>query len=422
MTYRYLPGLLSLVFLLTQSFCLGQDRASNGKSLVKEYLKSNNEAEREVILKSLEELKVDFNTMKEWVKLSSEYIPQKPGLRREFAPVGEKKGEYFIYIPSSYTPEKEWPMILSLHGVGGNGHEQVITWLKSMAHNDEFIFAAPTYGSGLWWKEEPEKLVLSVLDKVKQGYRIDTNRIYLTGFSSGGHGVWYMGIRYPWLFAAINPIAGECPLPSLLINLKNVPVFIIHGAKDTVIPVEAGRDADSRLEKLHYNVIYKELPELKHRFPAEEAGKVIDWFRVNKRIPYPKEIKFSTESPGYSIAYWIEITEFSELVGQTPGVYKDISGKLIRTEGSAEMATVEANAQVGDNEIYLITHGIKALRLYLEDGYSDAGRPLRVNINGKLMYFEKMEMSVRGILDAVRKMNDREALYSAYLDIRIPSE
>lgn len=422
MMYKCLSGFLPIVLLVTSGFCLGQDRESNGRLLVKEYFKSNNEAEREVILETLEKLKVDCNKVKEWVKLADDYMPQRPGLHREFAPVGKKKGEYYIYIPSSYTPDRPWPMVLALHGVGGNGYEQVMAWLKATTHNDEFIFAAPTYGSGFWWKEEPEKLVLSVLDKIKQDYHIDINSIYLTGFSSGGHGVWYMGIRYPWFFAAIAPIAGECPLPSLLVNLKNVPVFIIHGAKDTVIAVEAARDASSRLKRLHYNVVYKEMPELKHRFPAEEAGKVLDWFRVNKRIPYPKEIKFSTESSRYSMAYWIEITEFSELVGQVLGVYRDISGKLIRSEGSAETATVEADVRMENNEIYLTTHGIKALRLYLEDGLVDTGRPLRVYINGKLVYFEKVEKSVQGILDAARKRNDREALCSAYLDIKVPSE
>ncbi|OQZ00984.1 MAG: hypothetical protein B6D35_04505 [Candidatus Brocadia sp. UTAMX2] len=415
-----LSGLFSFVFLITQSFCLGQDRESHGRFLVREYLKSDTEAERETILKKLNALPATFDEVKEWLKLSDEYPSQQPGLHREFAPVGERKGEYFISVPSSYTPDRSWPMIIALHGVGGNGYEMAMKWLKSTTHYNEFIIAAPTYGSGLWWKEEPEKLVLSVLDKVKRSYRIDTNRIYLTGFSSGGHGVWYFGIRYPWLFAAINPIAGECPLPSFLVNLKNVPVFIVHGLKDTVIPVEAGRDAGSRLERLHYNVLCQELPELKHQFPAETAGKVLEWFRMNKRMPYPKEIRFSTESLKYSFAYWIEITEFSELIGQVLGVYKDISGKLIRPEGASETAKIEGVVQKKDNEIFLTTHGIKALRLYLEDGFVDMESPLRVYINGKLVSFEKVEKDIRGMLDAARKRNDREALCSAYVDIKIP--
>ena len=172
--------LLLFALLLLSSFCLGQDIESNARSLVNKYLESTNGEEREDILKALEGLRIDFNKIKEWVKVPANYMPQQSGLHRELAPVGEKKGEYFAYIPSSYVTDRPWPVVLALHGVGGSGYGQVMTWLKSSAHNDEFIFIAPTYGSGLWWNEEAERLVLSVLDKVKQDYHIDTNRIYLT--------------------------------------------------------------------------------------------------------------------------------------------------------------------------------------------------------------------------------------------------
>ena len=414
--------LLLFALLLLSSFCLGQDIESNARSLVNKYLESTNGEEREDILKALEGLRIDFNKIKEWVKVPANYMPQQSGLHRELAPVGEKKGEYFAYIPSSYVTDRPWPVVLALHGVGGSGYGQVMTWLKSSAHNDEFIFIAPTYGSGLWWNEEAERLVLSVLDKVKQDYHIDTNRIYLTGFSSGGHGVWYFALRYSSLFAAINPIAAECPLPSLLVNLEHVPVYIIHGTRDTVIPVEAARDASSRLEKLNYKVVYKELPDQNHQFPVNEIAKVLDWFRMHKRSLYPKRMKFFTESTKYPFSYWTEITEFSELVGQVFKVHRDVSGRLVRPEGFSETATIEAEIKEENNEVYLTTHGVKALRLYLEEELIDMERPLRVYINGKAVYFEKVKRSVRTILDTVKRRNDREALFSAYLDLRVPSE
>lgn len=414
--------LLSFSLLIPLSICLGQDIESMGRSLVNQYLVIQNEEERENILKTLDGLKVRFDKIKDWVRVSAHYTPQQPGLHRELVPVGEKKGEYFAYIPSSYVTDRPWPVVLALHGVGSSGYGQVMTWLKSSAHNDEFIFIAPTYGSGLWWDEEAERFVLSVLDKVKQDYHIDTNRIYLTGFSSGGHGVWYFALRYPSLFAAINPIAAECPLPSLLVNLEHVPVYIIHGTRDAVIPVEAARDASSRLEKLNYKVVYKELPDLKHQFPVNEIDNVLDRFRMHKRSPYPKRMKFSTESTKYPSSYWTEITEFSELVGQVSGVRRDITGRLVRPEGFSETATIEAEIKEESNEVYLTTHGVKALRLYLEEELINMGRPLRVYINGKAVYFEKAERRVRTILDTVKRRNDREALFSAYLDLRVPSE
>jgi len=420
--HRNKVALLSFFLLIPLSVSPGQDIESMGRSLVNQYLISTNGDERENIIKTLDGLPFRFDQMKDWVKVSAHYTSQQPGLHRELAPAGEKKGEYFVYIPSSYDIDRPWPVVLALHGVGGSGYGQVMSWLKSSAHNDEFIFIAPTYGSGLWWNEEAEKLVLSILDKVKQDYHIDTNRVYLTGFSSGGHGVWYFALRYPSLFAAINPIAAECPLPYLLVNLEHVPVYIIHGSKDTVIPVEAARDAGSRLEKLNYTVVYKELSELKHQFPVNEIAKALDWFRMHKRTLYPKRMKFFTESTGYSFSYWIEITGFSELVGQVSGVSRDIAGRLVRPQGFSETAAVEAEINEEDNEVYLTIHEVKTVRLFLEEGLIDMERPLRVSINGKAVYFEKVRRSVRTILDTVKRRNDREALFSAYLDLSVPSE
>lgn len=417
---RYPFIIIFLVLIASLPVHAGPERKSDGQLLVSRFLGSTRTDERDRILKKLEELGARFGEVREWVSASANFTSQQPGIHREFAPVGEKKGEYFVYIPPSYASDRSWPVVLSLHGVGGGGYGQIMTWLKSSEHKNEFIFVAPTYGSGLWWKEEPERFVLSVLDKVKQDSPVDTNRIYLTGFSSGGHGVWYLAIRYPSLFAAINPVAGECPLPSLLVNLIEVPVLIVHGARDTVIPVAAARDASSRLEKLGYRVTYKELPELKHQFPATETDKILDWFRTQKRSPYPKQIKFSTDSPKYPSSFWIEITEFSQLVGQL-SVRRDAFGRMTKSEGLSETATVEAEIRK-DNEVSLATHGVNALRLYLDEELIAMEKPVRVSINGKIVYSGKTERSLQTMLDTVKKRNDRNALFSAYLDVIVPSE
>lgn len=419
--YKYPSALVLLIFLIPSSICLGKGNESHGQQLVSRYLRSTDTNEMEEIFKTISELNVSVNEVKKWVTAAADYLPHKPGLHRKLASVGERKGEYFVYVPSSYVPGKPWPVVLALHGVGANGYEQVMAWLKFSTHNDEFILVGPTYGPGLWWNEEAEKLILSVFDQVKREYHIDTNRVYITGFSSGGHGAWYMAIRYPWLFAATNPIAGECPIPSLLVNLLHVPVYIVHGVKDMVIPVEAARDARLRLEKLGYRFMYKELPELKHRLPVTQINEVLDWFRLNTRSLYPKEIQFSTDSTRYPVSYWIEIGEFTGLVGQISGIRRDPLRQPVRPEGLSVHATIEANIKEEDNEIYLKTREIKALRLYLGDKLIHMEKPLRVYINGKVVYSGKVDESVRVVLDTVKKRKDRNALFSAYLDLKVPT-
>jgi len=399
--------------------CFAEEGESQGQVLVNKYLESKDTQEKEEYLNSLEKLLVNIDEVKKWIRGSIHYNKVESGIHRKLAPVGERKGEYFLYVPSSYDPNKPWPAILAFHGVGGRGYGQIKAWLRESNHDDEFIIIAPTYGSGIWWKEEAEKLVRSVFKEVLENFHIDSNRIYLTGFSSGGHAVWYFAIRYPWLFAAINPNAGECPLPSLLSNLMHVPAYIVHGAKDTIIPVEAGRDAYKRLKKLDYPVKYEELPEQKHHFPMSKTKSIINWFRSKQRVTYPETFTFTTDSTKYANAYWIEITKFSKLVGHVYGKSRDVYGRLEKPDDLAATAIIKASVNADKNEIELITDGIKALRIYLDNNIIDMNKPLHVRINGKKVFSDKVNVSIRSILETASNRNRREALYSNFIDLSV---
>ncbi|MBZ0110769.1 MAG: dienelactone hydrolase family protein [Candidatus Scalindua rubra] len=370
-------------------------------------------------MKSLDDLDISLDKVKSWIRESSRYNVTKPGIYRKLAPVGERKGEYFLYVPTSYTPKKQWPAIVALHGVGESGYNQIRLWLSALHHNDEYIIIAPTYGSGLWWKEEAEQMVNSVINDVLKSFPINTNRMYLTGFSSGGHAAWYFAIRYPWLFAAINPIAGECPLPSLMSNLMHVPVYILHGVRDSVIPVEAARDAYARLQKLNYFVQYKELPEQTHSFPISETKAMLDWFRDKQRVVYPKKITFTTDSTKYTICYWIEITGFSEFVGHIYGMQRDEYGRLRKSDELPEAAQVKAYIHEQTNEINVSSYGVKALRLYLDDEMIDTKKPLHILINGKTVFLDTINVSIRSILETAKQRNDRKALFSKFIDLKV---
>ncbi|MCF6149276.1 MAG: hypothetical protein E3K37_11545 [Candidatus Kuenenia sp.] len=420
---KYLVSLTSLFQFFTLLFlftsCFAEKTESRGQLLINKYLECNDTNEKEKILKSLDNLNVSLDNIKSWIRGSVHYNVIKPGIYRKLAPIGKRKGEYFIYVPASYVPDRQWPVIVALHGVGGRGTDQIKAWISSSNHNNEYIIIAPTYGPGLWWEEEAEQLFISVLDDFRKSFPIDTNRIYLTGFSSGGHAAWYFAIRYPWLFAAINPIAGECPLPSFISNIMHVPAYIVHGGKDTVIPVEAARDAYARLQKLNYPVLYKELPEQTHRFPLSETKSTLDWFRTKQRVIYPGQITYITDSTKYDIAYWIEITEFSELVGHVYGMQRDAYGRLSKPDELPETAQVKAGIDEQKNEINVTVDGVKALRLYLEEEMIDMNKPLHILINGKTVFMDSIKVSIRSVLETAKKRNDREALFSNFIDLKV---
>ena len=125
---------------------------------------------------------------------------------------------------------------------------------------DDYILACPTYASGAWFTKGAEDLVLATIQQVGRRYHVDPDRIFLTGMSNGGIGTWLIGMHHAPLFAGLAPMASgldEVLMP-FLANLRNTPVYIIHGAKDQVMPVELSRSISRELTSLGYPHIYRE--------------------------------------------------------------------------------------------------------------------------------------------------------------------
>ena len=79
------------------------------------------------------------------------------------------------------------------------------------------------------------KEVKALIDKVAKEYKVNPDRIVLTGSSMGGYGTWELAMCYPETFAAIAPVAGGgvCWRTS---KLRSTPVLAYHGDADTVVP------------------------------------------------------------------------------------------------------------------------------------------------------------------------------------------
>ncbi len=95
-----------------------------------------------------------------------------------------------------------------------------------------FVVVSPQSRRGGWNTDALNAL----LDDVITHYKIDQERVYLTGLSMGGSGTWNLGCTHPERFAAIAPICGSGS-PSFAKDLKSVAVWAFHGAKDRVVPV-----------------------------------------------------------------------------------------------------------------------------------------------------------------------------------------
>lgn len=221
---------------------------------------------------------------------------------------------YQLHKPHGFDAEKKYPVVLFLHGAGERGRDGVKQLGVGMGSaireghiNEEAIFVFPQCPERQWWSDILcEEIASLSLSQTENEFKIDKDRIYLTGVSMGGFGTWFMASKYPNKFAAMAPIAArltpaygyEVPYgfvthgveksevaSALSGSIGEIPVWIVHGEKDHIVPVENSRDIYKALKRRGHQVVYEELMGVKHNsweFAYEDSG-LIEWMFGQKK-------------------------------------------------------------------------------------------------------------------------------------------
>jgi len=128
-------------------------------------------------------------------------------------------------------------------------------------------------------------LVIELIQHLIEEKNIDKNRIYISGLSMGGYGVFDLVSYRPEIFAAAAPICGGANL-DLLQNAIEVPFWIFHGDMDRIVSVDNSRKAYNFLiEKSKTNILYTEYKGVYHNawdFVFKEEN-FFDWLFKKKK-------------------------------------------------------------------------------------------------------------------------------------------
>ena len=149
------------------------------------------------------------------------------------------KGEYNIYLPDNKN--RNSPLLIYLHGYYGeyNTPEFMVKELPqeliNNSLNSDFILACPLCPSDFFWRTH---FVITFLDYLKDEYKLDQSKIFLTGHSMGGFGTWSTAHEYPNKFTAIAPVSGGVSEINQYQaeRIKNLPIWCFHNKGDEIVP------------------------------------------------------------------------------------------------------------------------------------------------------------------------------------------
>jgi polyhydroxybutyrate depolymerase len=157
---------------------------------------------------------------------------------------------YLIHVPDNYDPQTPVPLLLMLHGRGGDGGRiAALTSFSNIADEKNFIVLYPDGIDNQWnyvkdvpgyssMTQDDTGFLLALLEEISGQYSIDNKRVYVAGFSNGGFMTQRLACDAPERFAAFASVAaaGFGGLTELCQTPSPLSFLFIHGTADAVIP------------------------------------------------------------------------------------------------------------------------------------------------------------------------------------------
>ncbi len=224
---------------------------------------------------------LDPDTPAEGVSVGLHRAGEKPPARLGFS----------LYVPESYDGKAAWPLVVALHGGSGAGADFLWTWL-TFARGRRFLLLAPTSAGPTWSMMGPDidaAAIRSMVEYVQSNWRVDPERVLLTGLSDGATYSLLLGLSEDSPFTALAPVSGVLhPASFANGNLQRAAgrrIYLVHGALDWLFPVELARAAHEELLRAGADVIYREIADLSHTYPREENDRILEWFDPSLALP-----------------------------------------------------------------------------------------------------------------------------------------
>lgn len=317
-----------------------------------------------------------------------------------------RKGEitYFARLPKDYDPEKTYGLLYWIFGPGTDGNLAFKTWTPEKLGGKYVVASVTMPPDDPNWPGYPDYDTAdltfeAVLNDLMRTVHLDSDRVFVGGFSMGANFAWSVAALQPDRLAGAVPGSGRQPdtaIPDVMRNIMWCPAYATHGAAEKETPVEMARDLVKKLRGFGYSVIYKEIPKMGHEWPAALEPEIVKWMDGHKRTRDPAKLYHALrwwERSGRRF-YWLTL------------VRGTIHGEL--------------DAKIQGNTVTIRSKQVDTVDLDLNERLLDLDQEVRVVVNGETVFRGKVERDVRQALDDFRVRWDAADLHNARLVVHLP--
>jgi predicted peptidase len=206
--------------------------------------------------------------------------------------------DYQVYHPAQNQDDEKLPLIIFLHGISQRGSGGIVPTTGAggalarhyLAQVPAIVLLPQCRLESYWTDKVMEQMVMREIAQTIEEFGADERRIYLTGVSMGGYGVWFLASRHAGKFAALVSICGGSPFTKgdrfdqIVRNVGKTPAWMFHGADDKIVPVTESRQIAEALEANGGKVKYSEYPGVGHNVWLNAATEkdLMSWLLAQK--------------------------------------------------------------------------------------------------------------------------------------------
>lgn len=340
-----------------------------------------------------------------------------------------------IFIPYDYTPEKKWPVRVMLHGDishkdAFNVFRFIDTTLEAYNKVEEIRIYPSGYFAARWYYKIQYENMMYLLNRVKQQYNMDENRVSLGGFSDGGTGVYAFSNYDVTPYSCFLSYIGSCGSLKVLgtrqvyfNNFRNKPMFIENGKLDQTFPPSVVLPYVNAILQLNNAASFMMIDSCDHtlRWIPQYADTINHFISYHPRNPYPKHLVWQTESAAiFNRNHWVLING----IGKSPSNalslidYNEVitGGQYVPAFRRDSLAAIIDVTATG-NTIEVLTRNVTKYTLLLSAGQFDFSAPFKIITNNMLSFEGVLQPQVQSLLKWNQLDNDRTMLFAAEIEL-----